>query len=75
MLECNQSVIHRHLHDIGKINQLGTWLLHQLTSDNIEQRITICNFLLSKRHRHRFPQRIITSDEKRVLYVDHTRKR
>ena len=48
MLGCNQSTIDRHLHDIGKVNQLGTRLSHQLTSDNIQQTITVCNFLLSK---------------------------
>ena len=28
MLECNQSTIDRRLHDIGKVNKLGTWLPH-----------------------------------------------
>ena len=51
---CNQSTIDRHLHDIGKVNKLGTWLPHQSTLDDIQQTIIICNFLLSKRNRHRF---------------------
>ena len=54
MLGCNQSTIDRHLHEMGKVNKLGTWLPHQLTSDNIQQRISICHFLLSKPNRHRF---------------------
>ena len=64
MLGCNQSTIDRHLHEMGKVNKLGTWLPHQLTSDNIQQRISICHFLLSKPNRHRFLQQIITGDEK-----------
>ena len=48
MLGCNQSTIDRHLHEMGKVNKLGTWVPHQLTSDNIQQRISICHFLLSK---------------------------
>ena len=44
MLGCNQSTIDRHLHEMGKVNKLGTWLPHQLTSDNIQQRISICHF-------------------------------
>ena len=60
MLACNQSTIDRHLHEMGKVNKLGTWLPHQLTSDNIQQRISICHFLLSKPNRHRFLQQIIT---------------
>ena len=75
MLDCNQSTIDRHLHEMGKVNKLGTWVPHQLTSDNIQQRISICHFLLSKPNRHRFLQQIITGDEKWVLYVEHTRKR
>ena len=75
MLGCNQSTIDRHLHDIGKVNKLGIWLSYQLTSDNIQQTITICNFLLSKRHRHRFLQQIITGDEEWLLYIDYTLKR
>ena len=44
MLGCNQSTIDRHLHEMGKVNKLGTWVPHQLTSDNIQQRISICHF-------------------------------
>ncbi|CAF4426869.1 unnamed protein product [Rotaria socialis] len=62
MLGCIQSTIDRHLHEMGKVNKLETWVSHQLTSDNIQQRITICNSLLSKRNRHRFLQRIVTGD-------------
>ena len=75
MLDCNLSTIDRHLHQMGKVNKLGTWVPHQLSPDNMQQRITICNFLLSKRDRYRFLQQIITGDEKWVLYVNHTRKR
>ena len=75
MLGCNQSTIDRHFHEMGKVNKLGTGVPHQLTSDNIQQRISTCNFLLSKLNRHRFLQQIITGDEKWVLYVNHTRKR
>ena len=63
MLGCNQSIIYDHSHDIEKVNKLGTWLSHQLTLDNTQQRVTICNFLLSKRHRHRFLQQIVAGDE------------
>ena len=75
MLGCNYSTIDRQLHQMGKVNKLGTWVPHQLTPDNIQQRITICNSLLLKRNRYRFLQQIVTGDEKWVLYVNHTRKR
>jgi histone-lysine N-methyltransferase SETMAR len=59
---------------MAKVNKLGSWVPHQLTPDDIQQRITICNSLLSKRNRYRFLQQIGTGDEKWVLYVNHTRK-
>ena len=74
MLGCNQSTIDHHLHGIQKVNKLVRWLPHQATSDNIQQVIIICNFLLSKCDRHRFHRQLVTSDDKWVLYVDHTRK-
>jgi histone-lysine N-methyltransferase SETMAR len=74
-LGCNQSTIDRHLQQMGKVSKLGSWVPHQLTPDNIQQRVTICHSLLSKRNRQRFLQQIVTGDEKWVLYVNHTRKR
>ncbi|CAF3819948.1 unnamed protein product [Rotaria sp. Silwood1] len=35
MLGCNQSTIDRHLRKMEKVNKLGTWVPHQLTSDNV----------------------------------------
>jgi hypothetical protein len=64
MLGCNQSTIDYHLHQMGKVNKLGTWVSHKLSPDNMQQRITICNFLLSMRDRYRFLQQIVTGDEK-----------
>ena len=74
MLGRNQSAIDCHLHHIGKVNKLGRWLPHQLTSNNSQQRITICNFLLSKHHRYGFLQHLVTDDERWVLCVEHRTK-
>ena len=75
MLGCKQSTIDCHLQDLGKVDKLETWLPHQLTSDSIQQTITIFNFFLSKCYRHRFLQQIVTGDEKWILYIDQRRKR
>ncbi|CAF1644298.1 unnamed protein product [Rotaria magnacalcarata] len=40
MLGCYQSIIDRHLHEMGKVNKLETWVPHQLTSNNIQQIVT-----------------------------------
>ena len=74
ILRYNQSAIDRHSHDIGKVNKLGTWLPHQLTSDSRQQTIIICNFLLSKCKRHRFLQQVVSNEEKWLRHVEHSRK-
>ena len=74
MLGYNQSTIDRHLHHVGKVNKLRTWLPHQLILDNIQQRIIICHFLLSKRNQHRFLQQIVTGDENWLLCIEDRRK-
>ncbi|CAF2068335.1 unnamed protein product [Rotaria magnacalcarata] len=75
MLGYNQSTIDHHLGQMGKVNKLGTWVPHELSVDNMQQRVTICNFLLSKYDRYRFFQQIVTRDENWVHYVNYTRKR
>ena len=75
ILGCNHSTINHHLYRLGKVNELGTWVPYQLTSDNIRQTITICNFLLSNHHRHRFLQQFVTDDKMWFQYVWHRRKR
>ena len=46
-----------------------------VTSDNIQQTITIFSFRFSKCHRHRFLQQIVTGAGKWLLYVEHRCKR
>ena len=50
------------------------WVPHELTDYNREQRIFICNSLLSRYPRKEFLEQIITGDEKWVTYVNVTRK-
>lgn len=75
ILGCDHATIARNLKELGKVPKLGSWVPHQLTPDNIQQRVTICNSLLSRRNRQRFLRQIITGDEKWVLYVNQSRKR
>ena len=74
MLCVSHTTIHNHLLEMGKECKLGAWVPHDLSQDNIMQRITICNSLLSQSNQ-RFLGSIVTGDEKWVLYVNHTRKR
>ena len=71
---CGQSVILRYLQEIGKVYKLGKWIPHQLSNENRQQRVTICSSLLSRLKVEPFIERIITGDEKWVLYVNVKRR-
>lgn len=68
------STVKRHLHEIGKVCRAGVWVPHDLTPEQKINRLTICNFLLAKNSREAFLKRIITSDEKFVLYENPRRQ-
>lgn len=71
----SQATIVRHLHKIGKVQKLGSWVPHVLNEHDKHQRVVICNSLLT-RHRSALQQhqsflsRIITGDEKWCLYIN-----
>ena len=66
-----------YLHVLGKISKLGQWVPHELNDAQRNQRLTVCSSLLSRKWNHRDPflERIVTGDEKWVLYNDTQRKR
>ena len=74
-LNCSQSTIDRHLHALGKVEKFGTWVPHELSPGNKIQRMSTCASLLSRQHNEPFLERIVTGDEKCVLYVNMRRKR
>lgn len=67
--------IFRHLQAMGKTNQAGVWVPHQLTEEHKIQRISICSYLLSRQQNDPFLSRIVTGDEKWVQYDNSKRKR
>jgi len=72
---CDYSTVARHLGKIGKVNRAGAWIPHLLTDENLAERESTCRFLLDKLREEPFLDRIITGDEKWVLYSNVTRKR
>jgi [histone H3]-lysine36 N-dimethyltransferase SETMAR len=67
--------VYRHLKKLGKVCKLGTWIPHELSEHNKITRLNICNFLYSKYLQAPFLDRIVTGDEKWVLYKNVKRKR
>jgi [histone H3]-lysine36 N-dimethyltransferase SETMAR len=74
-LGCSHTAVENHLHAMGKVLKLGTWVPHVLTDDHKASRITTCNSLLLHPHRKDFLNDIVTGDEKWVMYANHNRKR
>ncbi|GFT80765.1 histone-lysine N-methyltransferase SETMAR [Trichonephila clavipes] len=69
------SNIHEHLQQIGKTNRAGVWVPHNLSEENRANRSTTCNLLLQQYNTEPFFDRLITADEKWVLYDNPIRKR
>ncbi|XP_070526360.1 odorant receptor Or2-like [Cardiocondyla obscurior] len=69
------STIQEHLHQIGKTNRAGVWVPHNLSEENKANRSTICNLLIQRYNTEAFFDRLITGDEKWVLYENLKRKR
>jgi histone-lysine N-methyltransferase SETMAR len=69
-LNSSWSCVQEHLQQIGKVNRQGVWVPHELSEENRSQRTTICNSLITRQEREPFLHRIVTGDEKWVLYVN-----
>jgi histone-lysine N-methyltransferase SETMAR len=74
-LGCNQSTVVRHLHTLGKVSKLGSWIPHVLTEGNRIARSEACLNLLSRSRRFDWLNDLLTGDEKWVMYANHSRKR
>jgi histone-lysine N-methyltransferase SETMAR len=59
---------------MGFKKKLGNWIPHRLRDDQLEQRVTICNSLLSRRRNFDWLRDVVTGDEKWVLYTNEVRK-
>ena len=72
---CDRSTISRHLGQIGKANRAGVWTPHELTDKNLADRESTCRKLLDLFGEENFLDRIVTGDEKWVLYSNVVRRR
>ncbi len=63
-----QTSVVRHLHALGKINKRCREVPHDLTENQIQNRVSICRKLLENPLDDRFIRRIVTCDEKWVYF-------
>lgn len=71
---CSHEAIRKHLQLLGKVSREGVWIPHQLSDQNRLQRVNIASSLLARNTRELFLHRIVTGDEKWVLYVNVKKK-
>ena len=62
------STVQEHLKQIGKVNREGVWVPHSLSEENKANRSITCNLLLQRHKAEPLFDRVVTGDEKWVLY-------
>ena len=58
----------KHLHAIGKVRKMDKWVPHELSEKNKFDRLSACSAHVIRHKNNSFLDRIVTCDEKRVLY-------
>ncbi|XP_049818723.1 histone-lysine N-methyltransferase SETMAR-like [Aethina tumida] len=74
-LNLSNSTVYDHLKSPGLSSKLDVWVPHVLTERNLCCRINVCNSLLKRHENDPFLKRIITGDEKWIVYNNAKRKR
>lgn len=68
ILHCSEQTVRDHLHLIGKSYRAGVWIPHNLSHEQKCMRIMISNANLIRHTKVPFWKKIVTSDEKWILY-------
>lgn len=71
----NQSTVVRHLNRIGMVSKYDVWVPHNLSPANLLDRVATCVSLCARQKHEPFLHRLVTGDEKWVVYNNQTRKR
>ena len=74
-LEISNSTVYLHLQQLGYVNKLHVWVFRELKEIHLTKHINICDSLLNRNQNDSFLKRIITGDEKWIIYHNVVRKR
>ena len=74
-LNLSNATVHKHMKRLGLISKLDIWVPHVLTERNLLRRINDCDTLIRRQRNDPFLKRIVTGDEKWVVYNNVKRKR
>ena len=67
-LKISHTCVERHLKQLGYVNKLDIWVSHKLNDIQLTKPVPICDSLLKRNETETFLKRIITGDEKWVVY-------
>jgi histone-lysine N-methyltransferase SETMAR len=70
---CDESTVRKRLHAVGFFKKWDKWVPHRMTEENKRMRLITCNSLLARNANDPFINRIVTCDEKWILY-DNSRR-
>ena len=71
----SKSNVENHLKALGCVSKLDVWIPHQLEEIHSIKRITTCDSLLKREENDPFLKRMITNDEKWIVYSNIERRR
>lgn len=74
-LDVSHTCIEKRIKQLGYVKKLDLWVPHELKEIHLTQRINISDMLLKRNESDPFLKRLITGDEKWVVYNNVSRKR
>ena len=74
-LNIPKSTVHKHIKSLGLVKKLDIWVPHELKEIHLTNRINACDMHLKRNEFDPFLKRIITGDEKWIVYNNVNRKR
>ena len=75
ILKISKSAVLLHLEKLGMVNRYDVWVPHNLSDKNLMDRVFACTLLLNRNDNDPFLKRLVTGDEKWIVYNNAKRKR